>query len=627
MKAPIRESSGSPVRPSNGVLQPLGISDVTIIGGYWAQRRNVNRLRSIPHCLEWETSVGSIDNFAKAAAGVDAGGRAGREFSDSDVYKLIEAMAWQSACAFDSLLEGQISKLASQIAAAQQPDGYLNTHFGQPGQPGRYTDFEWGHELYCYGHLFQAAVARLAAGQDDTLVGVARRAADHVCDEFGDDGRVAICGHPEVEAGLAELGRALGRADYIEQARLFIARRGNGLLAPIEWGQEYFQDDQPVRDATVFRGHAVRAGYLASGAIDVAIETGDSQLLSAVRAQYDRTLARRTYITGGMGSRHTGESFGDDFELPPDRAYCETCAAIGSVMVAWRLLLATGDESYADVIERTLYNAIAASPSESGDAFFYANPLQVRTPTREPGPREVCLRAESGSRAAWFTVPCCPPNVARMLASLPAYVATTEGNRLRLHQFTPGEIVARRPGGDELRLSVATEYPNDGRVTVTVVTATGDWSLALRVPGWASVKLTGLRRDGRLAVADGRCKPGDVFVMDIDMEPRLTYPDPRIDAVRGCVAVERGPLVLCLESANSSDGPIGDFRLDSTVTPTALGDGAFVAGRSVSPPDEGWPYLGGVPKSEGKAVAAQLIPYHRWGNRGPSAMRVWLPLA
>ncbi|MDR1712226.1 MAG: glycoside hydrolase family 127 protein [Propionibacteriaceae bacterium] len=622
--------AAAPVVPSRSALQPLGIHDIQITDGYWAERQRLNRAVSIPHAIAWEEKLGWIGNFALAAAGVGQSERTGREFSDSDVYKLLEAMAWEAGRTGDAALEEQLSRTVAVISAAQSSDGYLNTHFGQAGQPGRYTDLEWGHELYCYGHLFQAAVARLRCGVQDELVRVALKAADHVCAVFGTDELATICGHPEVEVALAELARATGRPEYLEQARLFLERRGHGILKTIEWGQEYFQDDIPIRAASVFRGHAVRAGYLAAGAIDVAVETGDTGLLDVVQQQYDRTLARRTYITGGMGSRHLGESFGEDFELPPDRGYCETCAAVASVMVAWRLLLATGEERYADVIERTLYNAIACSPSAEGDAFFYANPLHQRRESRAADPDHPCPRAESGARAPWFTVSCCPPNIARTYAQLASYIATVDGDRIRIHQFASGEITARLASGAVVRLSVRTDYPHDGRVSVTVVECdpAQEWSVALRIPAWAKVKLEGMVRQRELAVISGRLSPGDQFAMEIDMTPRLIFPDTRIDAVRGCLAVERGPLVLCLESP---DMPLSlsadDFALDPTVPPISDGDGAIVSGRLNGHVDQPWPYSE-VPVSKPRDRASvKLIPYATWGNRGPSTMRVWLPAA
>ncbi|MFT4285040.1 MAG: glycoside hydrolase family 127 protein, partial [Protaetiibacter sp.] len=364
-----------PVAPSSGVLAPVPAGHVRLTGGFWGERQEVNARASILHSLSWMERTGWIGNFDRTARG-EAGPRPGREFADSEVYKLLEAMAWEIARDGDEELEERFSRLAARVLAAQADDGYHNTRFGGPGQPGRYSDLEWGHELYCAGHLIQAGVARArTAGLDDPFVRGVIRVADHVVREFGPDGREAICGHPEIEPALAELARVTGDERYLRQAALFVERHGHGLLEPGEAEPAYFQDDVPVRDAQVFRGHAVRAMYLAAGAVDVAVETDDAELLAAVERQWDRTIARRTYLTGGMGSRHDWESFGDDFELPSDRAYSETCAAIGSVMLGWRLLLATGREDHADQIERALFNVVATAPDAAGTSFFYVNPL------------------------------------------------------------------------------------------------------------------------------------------------------------------------------------------------------------------------------------------------------------
>lgn len=633
----------APVLPSTGALRPLGLEEVTLTGGFWADRQRVNAAATIPHCDHWETRVGWIGNFERALDGTLVEHRTGREFADSDVYKMIEAMAWEVGRTGDPALEARIGELAALIGRVQEPDGYLNTQFGRPGQAPRYSDLEWGHELYCYGHLIQAAVARLRTGHDDELVAVARRAADHVCAEFGPDGRDGVCGHPEIEVALAELARATGERRYLDQAALFVERRGRGTLAPIEFGREYYQDDEPVRSATVLRGHAVRALYLAAGALDVAVETGDDELLEAVRAQYARTLASRTYLTGGMGSHHQDEAFGDDYELPPDRAYCETCAGVASVMVSWRLLLATGDASWGDVVERTLYNVVATSPRADGKAFFYTNPLQKRVPGEAASDDEVSARALSRLRAPWFEVSCCPTNVARTLAALGGYVAAVSDDTLHLLQHASARIATRLGDGRAVGVEVVTGYPVDGEVVVRVTEAPeGPWTLALRVPAWAAGDAL---VDGAPAeVVDGAVRvrrelaAGDEVRLVLPVAPRVTVPDGRIDAVRGCVAVERGPVVLCAESVDLPGGAAVDtLRVDAGAPAVADGDGARVRARLV-PADEGgaadgagagagWPYGAPGTGGAGEAVDVRLVPYHSWANRGPSTMRVWLPTA
>ncbi len=585
------------------MLRPLGIGDVALRGGFWGERQQLNATTLLPHCYRWERRLGWIDNFSDPQA------ERGREFADSDVYKLVEGMAWEVGRSGDVRLERLIGEIAEAAGSAQEPDGYLNTRFGHRGREHRYTDLEWGHELYCYGHLIQAAVARLRTRGEDRLTEVARRAADHVCDTFGATGNQGLCGHPEIEMALVELYRATGEARYLEQARLFVERRGRPALAAIPGGRAYFQDDMPIRAAPAFRGHAVRALYLASAAVDLAVETGDRELLTAIERQWQRTIERRTYLTGGMGSRHSDESFGEDYELPPDRAYSETCAGVASVQLAWRLLLATGDVRYADIVERTLFNVVATSPALDGSGFFYANPLHQRVPGEPPDPDAENMRAASSLRAPWFHVSCCPTNVGRTFASLAAYVATTDADGVQIHQYAPGTIQA-----GPLTLDVATNYPWTGDVTVRVTATDGARQrLSLRVPAWAGEAVLadrGHRRPVRAgyATVDAEWAVGDEVRLELTVRPRWTEPDPHVDAVRGCVAVERGPLVYCLESTDQ-DTDLSEVRADP---------GAAIAEDGIARA------LGGAPLLTTDGLT--FIPYHAWGNRGLATMRVWVPV-
>lgn len=460
-----------PVAPTRGRLRPLGLDEVRITGGFWARRRETNATATLAHCRDWMERVGWTGNFRAVAEGRIQHDRHGREFADSEIYKLLEAMAWQAACGTGAALDPDIAALTEAVASAQEPDGYLNTAFGHPGQQPRYSDLEWGHELYCYGFLIQAGIAQARTRGEGELTKVARRAADHICATFGRGGIERVCGHAEIEMALVELGRLTGEQRYLDQAALFIERRGQGTLTDGEFGRVYHQDDVPVRDATTLRGHAVRALYLASGAVDVAVETGDEELFAAVVRQWEAGVARRTYLTGGMGSHHRDEAFGDDFVLPPDRAYSETCAGVASVQLGWRLLLATGDPRYADLAERTLFNVVATSPSEDGRSFFYANSLHRRRRGAVPAADEVSPRAQSSLRAPWFAVSCCPTNVARTLAQLPAYLATADDQGVQLHQYADAEITTTLTGGHAVALSVRTDYPSGGNVTVRIDTS------------------------------------------------------------------------------------------------------------------------------------------------------------
>ncbi|MEV5501168.1 beta-L-arabinofuranosidase domain-containing protein [Nonomuraea fuscirosea] len=611
----------NPVLPSSGVLSPIGLDAVRLSPGFWGDRAALNREVTIDHCREWEEREGWIGNFRGERP------RRGREFSDSEIYKLLEAMAWAG--------HPGLPALAETVAQAQEGDGYLNTRWSG----SRYTDFEWGHELYCYGHLIQAGVARLRTHGADLLTEVVVKAADHVCRRFMNG--TETCGHPVIEMALVELYRATGTERYLEMARRFVDRRGLPALADIPFGRGYYQDDVPVRQAQVFRGHVVRALYLASGVVDVAVETGDQELLKAVESQWERTVARRTHLTGGMGSRHADESYGEDYELPPDRAYNETCASIASVMLAHRLLLATGDVRYADLTERTLYNMLATGVALDGRSFFYANPLQVRVPAV---PHDgVNHAAEGGLRSPWFDVSCCPNNIARTLASLPAYLAAGTGDGIVLHHFTPSEIRHGR-----LAVRVETGYPWTGSVRVRVL-EDGAGRIGLRVPAWAAdatlARVPVSAQDAPLpdgpvvrAVspgyvhADGPWRAGDELRLELPMRPRWTFPDRRIDALRGSAAVERGPLVYCAESV-ADEPPLGDLtvRAEPPVERPA-GDGAegvveleVAASLGGSGSKDGWPYGAADAPGDGGDVRLRLVPYHRWGNRGPATMRVWLP--
>jgi len=624
--------TGGPVQPSAGRLRPLGQDEIRITGGFWAQKQALNADTIIAHCEAWMERIGWSGNFDRAADGSIGATHAGIEFVDSEIYKLLEAMAWELGRMPDDRLQRRYDDLVARVEAAQESDGYLDTSFGRPGQPARYSNLEWGHELYCFGHLIQAAVARMRTGHDDALPAVARRLADHIYREFGPNGRVAVCGHPEVEMALAELSRATGDRRYLELARLFIERRGTGTLQPIAFGQEYFQDDVPVRQAEVLRGHAVRAMYLSSGAVDVGVETDDRGLVEAIGRQWENTRARRTYVTGGIGSHHQDEAFGADYELPSDRAYSETCAGIASVMLGWRLLLTDGDSRYADLMERTLLNNVLASPREDGRAFYYTNTLQQRSHGHEPDEAQVTDRAESSLRAPWFQVSCCPTNVARTLASVGYYFATADSGGVQLHQYGDYRVEVLLEDGTPVVLQVLSGYPFEGDVVVEIL-RDAEFTLTMRVPEWSRGRA---RVDGEVVADDGGTvsihrgfSAGDTVTMQLPMEPRITEPHPRVDAVRGQVAIERGPLVLAVESVDLPAGiDTEHVALDGGVEPSSTPTGASVRllVRSAGSDAEPWPYGSAaadvVPDA---AIDAELIPYFTWANRGPSTMRVWIP--
>jgi DUF1680 family protein len=492
-----------------------------------------------------------------------------------------------------------------------------------------------GPRAHCYGHLIQAGVARARTFGHDDFVKVATRAADHICDAFGPDGIAAVCGHPEIEPAHVELYRVTRQRRYLDQARLFVERRGHQTLDDIEFGRAYFQDDIPVREAGVLRGHAVRAGYLAAGAVDVAVETGATDLLDALDRQWRTAVARRTYLTGGIGSRHQDEAFGEDFSLPADRAYSETCAGVGSVMFSWRLLLAHGDPSYADLIERTLFNVIATSPSDDGTRFFYTNTLHQRVPGTDPPADALVPRAASSLRAPWFAVSCCPTNLARTFATLAAHLGTTDDGGIQLHQYAAASLETTLPDGRGIGLEIDTEYPVDGAhchpgrsyAGVTVDAHPAD-------PALGQERHPRGRRPAQLSSASAgsvqirrRFTVGEVIILNLSVRARITMPDPRIDAIRGCVAVERGPIVLCLESTDLPSGVQLDMLRMKPATDLTEHDGTVFATFHVKPADgDDWPYGGAVTTELDASLPVPLLPYHRWARRGPSAMRVWIPV-
>lgn len=630
----VRAGSPSPVVPTTGALYPLSLDEVQITGGFWRDLQNLNAAVVIDHAERWMERVGWIGNFDAAREDRLPADRTGREFADSDVYKLMEAMAWEIGRTGDARLEERFRALTARIAPVQEADGYLNTHFGRPGQAPRYSDLENGHELYCYGHLIQAAVARLRTHGQDELVQVAVRAADHVCETFGPDGLDTIDGHPEIEPALVELARCTGERKYLDQARLFLRRRGHGRLGEIWFGPEYFQDDLPIRDADVLRGHAVRALYLSAGAVDTAVEQQDDDLLEAIRGQMARTVARRTYLTGGMGAHHEGEAFGEDYELPADRAYSETCAGIGAVMVGHRLLLATGAAEHADLVERVLYNVVATSLAADGQAFFYTNTLHQREPGREVAADQVAPRAAASVRAPWFSVSCCPTNVARTLASLGGYMATADEEGVQLQQIASVSIRTRLPDGCPVGLEVITDYPRDGRILLRVTEdATRPWRMRVRVPGWGRDEAV-LRAFGESVTAqDGYLSltrtfaAGDEIEVELPVRAHWTWADPRVDAVRGQVAVERGPLVMCLESPDLG-ADVATAMVDVSQPPMEAEGQVLVPVRRIRVGESHWPYHGAAPADDTDQAAelVPLVPYHSWGNRGPSTMRVWMPV-
>ncbi len=652
--APTRVQAGpaTPTTTAQTAHRPLTGPGAALTEGLLHDWQSRNREASLPLALRQLEVAGNLDNLRAAAAAGDsaepgAASYHGPVFMDSDVYKTLEAIGWELARDPDSgtgqTLAGFADAAITLLEQAQRPDGYLDSYIQVSGEP-RYGRLASSHEMYCAGHLIQAAVAlSRTAGQGPEgheelakrLLAVAQRVADHLVATFAGQER-GLDGHPEVETALAELYRETGQRAYLDLARQFVEQRGHGLAGDSGRGHRYLQDHLPIRDTVTLEGHAVRALYLEAGVTDVASETGDAGLLAGSVRRWEDMVATKTYLTGGNGSRHSDEAFGDRFELPPDRAYTETCAAIASFHWSWRLLLATGDARYADLMERLLYNAFGASISTDGQRFFYVNPLQRRYDHVEED--------DPARRHEWFSCACCPPNIMRLLASVQHYLASTAGDTLYLHQFTGATVTTPLAGGT-LDVAVSADLPWSGEVTVRVTQApAGPCGLALRVPAWSgSPQLLVNGEPVQATAAQGYLtvtrtwQPGDVLAATFDLTPRWVYPHPRIDAVRGCAAVERGPLVYCFEHVDQAEGTdLDDLALVAgsglTESPATLAE----VGRTVlveldarpvraGLPDE-LPFTATAPATDpGPVQRATAVPYFQWDNRDGQPMRVWLP--
>ncbi|WP_308465922.1 glycoside hydrolase family 127 protein [Rathayibacter soli] len=615
-----------------GVVRPVGGGHVRLGDGVLGRWQRRNRLATIPHGIRALEAEGALDNLRRLIGAAETSFR-GPVFVDSDVYKVLEGVAWELGRAEDAELRAFYEDTIVLLAQVQDEDGYLNSAFQREDRLQEWwTDFTNGHELYCAGHLIQAAVASVRALGDDRLLAIAARSADLIVRLFGGPESPAYPGHPEIEYALVELFRLTGRREYLDAAKAFVDRRGTGWLGRGAFGSSYFQDDAGLRDTTVMRGHAVRALYLNSGATDVYLETGDATLLAALKTQWEDMVTRRSYITGGTGSRHRDEAFGDAYELPSDRAYAETCAGIASMHWAWRMYVATGEAAYADFFETALYNVVADGISEDGTQFFYSNPLQLRADHASSQEEAAAHRLD------WYFCACCPPNLMRTFASIESYLATASGDELQLVQYTRSRVETSLRSG-RVVLEVDTDYPLDGAVRITVVEGIDGGTLALRVPGWNASRRLYVNdepvdaddEDGWLRLP-GALAAGSEIRVEFDMTPEFVSADPRVDAVRGAVALRRGPVVYCVEqSDNESD--VERVRVDPEHPPvetgmrTPLGPVVHCAGAVVEPKGTAlYPSWHSFKQVSSRPVELYLRPYSTWGNSTPGAMRVWVPV-
>ncbi len=581
-------------------LRFVPIGAVKMKGGFWKARMDHNLERGIPRLLEHLDSHGVIEAF-KLVSGRATGQRQGPYFSDSDLYKWMEGAALALQSYDDPKLKATLDAVIDEVVAAQGEDGYLNTFFTGELFGQRFRNLDHEHELYCAGHLFQAAVAHYRATRDDKLLSCACRFADHLAGYFGHDKHRGVDGHPEVEMALVELYRTTGKRSYLDLAEYFLS----------QWK---FKDKQEVD------GHAVRALYLCCGGVDYFAETGDKEYGAAVERLWNDLTLRKMYVTGGVGSYYAGEAIGWPYDLPNERAYAETCAAIASAMFSYRMLGVTGDSKYADEMERAFYNGVISGVSVDGVSYFYMNPL-------------ACYR--NYQRQEWFGCTCCPTNMVRTLASIPGYMYSTSDEGVWVHLFDNSEVRWKLADGTPFRLKVETMYPWDGKVEITVrLDAPKEFTLFVRIPNWSPDGESNPNVENGYLKLHQVWKPGDKAEITKRLSVSLIGSDPRVRSNARQVAVQRGPIVYCAESIDNPGVAIRDLGLgagdfEAAFEPGLLGGVVTLTGEGVVAEeleDRGPLYQpAGAWKGIAKREAqVKLIPYYAWANRGPSEMAVWM---
>jgi DUF1680 family protein len=631
--------------------------------GFWARYARLVRGSVIPY--QWGAlndrivgapPSGAIRNF-RIAAGLESGEFVGMVFQDSDVGKWIEAVGHALCAQPDPELEALVDETVEIMARAQAPDGYLNTYFTLR-EPGRRWSNLWEcHELYCAGHLLEGAIAYYQATGKRRFLDIMSRYVDLIDRTFGaKPGQLrGYDGHEEIELALLRLFDVTGDPRHLELARYFLEERGRepyffhaqwealghcshwtrGKVSPPDLA--YFQSHLPVRQQTKAVGHAVRAVYLYAAMADLARRTEDLELLATCEALWKNVTRRQMYVTGGIGSTHRGEAFTCDFDLPNETAYAETCASIGLIFFAQRMLQLRPRAEFADVLELALFNTVLASMSLDGTRFFYVNPLEVWPRASACNPDRQHVKAE---RQTWFGCACCPPNLARLLLSLGQYVCQIEGHTLLVHQYVSGTVQLPGAAGGAL-LEVETDYPNDGRIRLCLRgEVPADFCLALRIPGWC--RTFAVTRQGKrveqAADADGYLRlrggwQGDhELVLELALEVQVLEAHPELRANAGKVALRRGPLVYCLEAVDNGDN-LSALTLDVTSgfqtepAPEPLPGALSILARGWRRSTQDWtddPYRIGVAARAEVPVKIVAVPYHSWGNRGSGEMAVWV---
>jgi len=600
-----------PGRDSKVKVFPVNVGDVKL-KGLLGSRIETNRRTSIPSLYKSFLEYGTVDNF-RIASGEKKGSITRRLATDSDLYKWMEAVSCDLQNEYDRERARLLDKLISLISKTQEKSGYIDTFYAESFRKERFKNLYHGHELYCGGHLIQSAIAHHRATGKDSFLDVAVKWADFICRKFGKGRIEENDGHPEVEMALVELYRTTGREKYLELAGFFMSKPYKIL------------DGHAFLEFPGVTGHAVRMIYLCSGATDYCIETGDRKYLGKLLSLWEDMAGRKTYITGGIGSRYSGETFGMPYELPNLRAYAESCAAIASMMWNYRMFLITGEGRFMDLFENTLYNGFLSGVSLDGREYFYVNPLASRGEHR---------------RKKWYDCTCCPPNIQRMLASLPGYFYGVSKEGLWVNLYGESESVARLFSGNKVRMIQKTGYPYDGKVSLEISPERSEeFSIFLRIPRWADNCI--VKINGRKFTAE----PGQYFAgrhlwesskenveIDFGLKPVLYSAHPEIESTKGCAAIKRGPVLYCLESVDNPGVNLFNCRLEKTklkerFEPDLLGGTHTVSGEILSGQDEHLPLYEKAdryPDPKFSKRRFKAIPYHLWANRGTSRMAVWL---
>jgi DUF1680 family protein len=618
-------------------LRNIPVRAVTIQSGFWASRREINVTRSIPSMHDLLEANGRMNNFRRLS-GKSTDPQRGPVYSDSDVYKWTEAVGFALQSGDRPELHSMAEKVIADVVAAQQSDGYLNTYYvgdraSQRMLPQVQTT---GHELYCMGHFLQAAMAYYRATDDSKMLDAGIRFVDDfLISGYGPAPKKPIVsGHPEIEMALIELYRITGDKRQLDLAGYIL--HGDDRISLSKYRTIYMFSGTPFTSRTKLEGHAVRAMYACCGSTDYYLETGDATYWKTLNTLWDDMTKTKMYVTGGVGSRSDGEAFGDAYELPNYLAYGESCAAIGNMMWNWRMLAATGDAKFTDVIERALYNGINSGMSLDGTLYCYRNPLAFDPSTGEK------------IRNPWYDTTCCPPNLERTFASLPGYFYSTSKEGIYLHLYANSELNWHLETGAGLRVTQKTNYPWDGSVEITVTPAQpSNFAFNLRIPGWATraavsvngESLSGVKPGAYLAI-DRRWTPGDTIHAKFDMTPQVLEANPHVVDDFGRAAIQRGPLVYCLEEVDQpEDTVLTDVALDLRESSgTKFHDefksdllGGTVVLRSpgvVYERDRSRDALYSAYSPEPlktRRVPLTFIPYYAWSNRQATSMEVWTP--